>query len=183
MSLTERQQRFVSAFLIEPNATKAAIAAGYAASSAHVRGAELVRNRKVSDAISKANEKRAEKHGISADRVLSELAKIAFQDIRKAVQWRSNVTTMGENNDGEPMLVVSNEVIMTDSAKLDDDTAGAIAEIAQSDKGSLRIKMHDKRAALVDLGKHLGLFNDKDLAGSVIVEIRDLRSPRVKVVA
>ena len=41
---------------------------------------------------------------------------------------------------------------------LDKATLDAIAEVSQQANGALRVKMHDKHAALVSLGKHLGLF-------------------------
>jgi phage terminase small subunit len=45
--------------------------------------------------------------------------------------------------------------------ELDPATLDAIAEVSQSPNGALRVKMHDKHAALVSIGKHLGMFDDK----------------------
>ena len=56
---------------------------------------------------------------------------------------------------------MTNQVELIDSDVIDDDPAAAISEISQTDKGGLKVKFHDKRAALVDLGRHLGLFTDK----------------------
>jgi len=61
--------------------------------------------------------------------------------------------------DIKPMI--TNQVELVDSDQIDDDTAAAIAEISQTDKGGLKVKLHDKRAALVDIGRHLGLFKDR----------------------
>ncbi len=63
--------------------------------------------------------------------------------------WRSSKT------------IVTNQVQLVSSEEIDDDTAAAIAEISQNSTGGIKLKMHDKKAALVDLGRHLGLFTDK----------------------
>lgn len=101
---------------------------------------------------------------IDKERVLGELARIAFSDIRKLVKWSSSKITEIDNKaaaPGEPAVVrniVTNEVEIVPSAELDDDTAAAIAEIWQTNSGAVRIRMHDKQAALVDIGRHLGMF-------------------------
>jgi phage terminase small subunit len=112
-----------------------------------------------------------ERAAISADMVLAELAKIGFSDIRRVVRWSSNVAVASpdersvdeimEEGPGEIRHAITNQVELIDSIDVDDDTAAAISEISQSDKGGLKIKLHDKRAALVDLGRHLGIFKDR----------------------
>lgn len=180
--MTPKKQLFVDAYLVEPNATKAAIAAGYAEKTARQAGSRLLTDSDIRAALALANEKRAEKAGVSAARVIAELAKIGFADIRKLVRWRSNVTVMGADPDtDEPVMNVCNEVVLTDSHQVDDDTAGAIAEISQSKDGALKVKLHDKLGALEKLGKHLGLFQEPEAPPAVVV-IRDLRS-RAKATA
>ena len=108
---------------------------------------------------------RAERTDITADRVLKELAKIGFADIRKAVKWQSAMITEEDNPDGGDIAViktvVTNTVQMVASDELDDETAAAIAEVSQNTTGGVKIKLHDKRAALVDIGRHLGMFKDR----------------------
>lgn len=107
---------------------------------------------------------------ITQARVLQELGKIGFADIRRAVQWYSqaNVAQVDDDADtealieeGEIRFAVANQVELVSSDKIDDDTAAAIAEVKMTDKGGLSIKLHDKRAALVDIGRHLGMFKDR----------------------
>jgi phage terminase small subunit len=113
----------------------------------------------------KSTEKAIEKLAITKERVLAELAKIGFADIRKAIKWNGQVETEEDNPEGGDVLVirniVSNSVTLVDSEKLDDDTAAAIAEISQNASGGIKIKMHDKKGALVDIGKHLGMFIER----------------------
>jgi hypothetical protein len=58
----------------------------------------------------------------------------------------------------ERVKVITSTVSLVPSDRLDENTAAAIAEVSQGSTGALRIKMHDKLAALVALGKHLGMF-------------------------
>jgi phage terminase small subunit len=53
------------------------------------------------------------------------------------------------------------KVLTVPSDKLDEDTAAAISAVSQSSTGALRIKMHNKLAALVVLGKYLGMFDER----------------------
>lgn len=155
--LTPRQARFVEEYLIDLNATQAAIRAGYSAKTAVQQGPRLLGYVGIARAIQEGKAERSERTGITADRVLNELAKIGFADIRKAVKWGVVGAKMAGEGDE---VIVENAISLIDSDALDDDTAAAIAEVAQTNVG-LKIKLHDKRAALTDLGRHLGLFLDR----------------------
>jgi phage terminase small subunit len=163
--LTAKQRAFVREYLIDLNATQAAIRAGYSAKTAASQGERLLRNVEVQRAISAAMKIRADRTDITADRVIKELAKIGFADIRKAIKWQGTLVTEEDNPDGGDTLViknvVTNNVMLISSDDIDDETAGAISEISQNSNGGIKLKLHDKRAALVDLGKHLGIFTEK----------------------
>jgi hypothetical protein len=61
--------------------------------------------------------------------------------------------------------------LLVPSDKLDEDTAAAISAVSQGSTGTLRIKMHNKLAALVVLGKYLGMFNERPQNSNVIYAI------------
>src|SRR6476620_8085472 len=65
------------------------------------------------------------------------------------------------------------KVLPVPSDELDEDTAAAIAAVSQSSTGALRIKMHNKLAALVVLGKYLGMFDQRPQNSNVIYAISD----------
>lgn len=162
--MTPRQRRFVEEYLIDLNATQAATRAGYSAKTANEQGARLLANASVAKAISDAQERRSHRTNITQDQVLRELAKIGFVDIRKVVTWTNGCTGFNEDEaeeTGEVRLSVANFVMLTPSDQIDDETAAAIAEVSQTKDGALKVKLHDKRAALVDIGRHLGMFKDK----------------------
>jgi phage terminase small subunit len=148
--LTAKQERFVAEYLIDLNATAAAVRAGYAPKWADRQAHLLIeKNRVIADAIQSALKKRNERLEITADMVLRELARVAFSDARRLY-----------NDDGS--LKTPNE--------LDDDTAAALAGIDTFEefdgRGENRRligytkKIHrwDKVKSLELLGKHLGLF-------------------------
>lgn len=157
MALTPKQRRFVDEYLIDLNATQAAIRAGYSAKTAASQGERLLRNVEIQTGIQEAMKARQGRTEITQDKVLEELAKIGFADIRRALEWGPEVMVVDEAT-GE--TAVSNGVALVSSEKIDSDTAAAIAEISQTAQG-IKIKLHDKRAALVDIGRHLGMFKDK----------------------
>jgi phage terminase small subunit len=70
----------------------------------------------------------------------------------------SRPTEKGE--DGEPVMVLMPWVTIVDADEISDEAAAAVAEVSQTVNGALRVKMHDKHAALVSLGRHLGFFTD-----------------------
>lgn len=160
MALTAKQERFVAEYLIDLNATQAAIRAGYSEKSARVTGAENLTKPAIQDAISEAKAKRSKRTEITQDRVLQELAKIGFADIRKAVTWgRSPIDSESENADLNGLGVYPVELVP--SNEVDDDTAAAITEVSLTAQG-VKVKMADKRAALEALLKHLAAQESPD---------------------
>lgn len=155
--MTPKQERFVKEYLIDLNATQAAIRAGYAAASASVEGSRLLANAKVAAAVAMGQQERAKELGVTAERVLAELAKIGFSDIRRLFTPGGNLLPVGDLDDEAAAAVASVEVVTRKAPGGDADEVEHVA----------KIKLWDKRAALVDMGKHLGMFTDKvEVSGS-----------------
>lgn len=162
--MTPKQEAFVREYLIDLNATQAAIRAGYSAATAYSQGQRLLKDVEVAAAIEKAMAERSMRTNITQDQVVRELARIGFVDIRKVVTWTNGSAGFDEDEaeeTGEVRISVANFVMLTPSDEIDAETAAAISEISQTKDGALKVKLHDKRAALVDLGRHLGMFKDK----------------------
>lgn len=79
--LTQKQVRFVQEMMIDPNATNAAIKAGYSKTSAYSQGCTLLKNPKVSAELQRLRDERAGRKSITADDVLAELGLVAFSDV------------------------------------------------------------------------------------------------------
>lgn len=162
--MNDKQRRFVEEYLIDLNATQAAIRAGYSAKTAYSAGQRLLKDVEVQRAVTDAQGKRSARTEITQDRVLQELARIGFADMRKLLRWTGNLPKMDEakaEESGEVEISVANFVQLFDSDELDDDTAACISEISQTKDGALKVKLHDKRAALEAIGRHLGMFKDR----------------------
>lgn len=154
-ALAEKQATFVQEYLIDLNATQAAIRAGYSPGSAARYAVELLNKTHVAEAIKKAMQERNQRVEISQDRILEELARIAFGDLRDAVTWGKEGVKLKE------------------SAELTEDQAAAISEVGETvtkEGGSTRIKRHDKVKAIELLMRHKGMLNDKlNLSGELNV--------------
>ena len=158
MALTAKQAAFVREYLVDLNATQAAIRAGYSKKTANVIASELLAKPNIKSAIQEEMKKRAERTEITADKVLKEFAKLAFFDPRKLFDDKGNPK---------------------DITELDDDTAAALAglDVVQDidpDTGitsyTKKYKLASKQAALDSLGRHLGMFLDRtEINASVAV--------------
>jgi phage terminase small subunit len=141
--LTPKQQTFIAEYLVDLNARQAAIRAGYKGGPTMGSQHFLVRNPKIAAAIATEMEARAERLRISGERVLLELARVAFSDIGRIVDWK----------DGR--------IEVTPAGKLAADDRAAIAEVtlAPAEGGiAARVKLHDKQQALKTLARHLNLI-------------------------
>lgn|SRR5262245_39379111 len=154
-ALTPKQTRFVAEYLTDLNGKQAATRAGYKASRAEVTASELLRDRKVSEAIAAGKAEQLAVAGLSAQRVLDELARVAFSDIRDLVDADGHLKPLH---------------------KLSDGTAGAIASIDVSSKNGNgdpytvhRIRLWDKMRALELLAKHYALLTERVDHGGEIV--------------
>jgi phage terminase small subunit len=145
--LTPKQARFVEEYLIDLNATQAAIRAGYSPKTARQIAEENLSKPNIHQAISKAQDKRSKRTEITQDMVLAELAKIAFTNMADFAQWGPNGITL------------------MSSEELTREAAAAVAEIQESTNQAggttLKFKRFDKIKALELLGRHLGIFDDK----------------------
>lgn len=151
----EKIKLFVAHYLADPerNATKAAIAAGYAEKSAHVTASRLLKNPKVQELLQAKTEKIAAKLDLSVEKVLEGLARLAFFDARKF--W---------NEDGS----------LKNITELDEETAFALQGFdveklyehfgkgKAAEKGTVtKIKIADRGINLERIGRYFKMFTDK----------------------
>lgn len=160
--LTKKQGTFVAEYLVDLNATRAAVAAGYSKKGAEQTGSVLLRNPKVSEQIAKKHGKRLEKLDISADKVLAEIAKVAFFDPRKLFDENGLCKPIKDLDDETAMAVAGLEVFTEYEGKGDDRTESGVTR---------KVKLADKLRALELYGRHLKLFTDKhEHSGKVTLE-------------
>ena len=202
--LTPKQAAFVQEYLVDLNATQAAIRAGYSKATADSQASRLLTIVKVQAAIKDAKAKRAEATAITAEMVLARYWMIAtanpndlvqFRRVNcrfcygddHAYQWKDDeeflrAVRLAKAND-DPMPTDEGgygfapnlhphpkcpschgegygESFAQDTRHLSPQAQALYAGVKQTKEG-LEIKMHDQLAALTNVARHLGMFNDK----------------------
>ncbi len=159
MKLTVKQQRFVDEYLIDLNATQAAIRAGYSSNSAEQQGSTLLRNPKVRAHIDSRMAELSKRTGVNQERIMRELARIAFVNA--------------------PDVINLDDATVQENASADDTAAIASVKVKSipTEEGmgvEREIKFGDKIKALELLGKRFGMWIDKQqIDGNVGVQIID----------
>lgn len=148
MSLSAKQQRFVDEYLVDCNATQAAIRAGYSERTAKEQGARLLTNVHVSAALAKRQGKLAEKYEVTQERVIQAIAQVAFGDIRKMFDENGALRKPSEWDDETAASVAGMDVVTVQAGE------GAVEYVA-------KIKRTDRLRAIDQLARHLALYNDR----------------------
>ena len=141
--LTAKQKKFVEEYLIDLNATQAAIRAGYSPNTAQEQSSRLLSNVMVKNEIDKAMAQRSRRTGISQDRVLRELAKIAFVNPNDVINFSDATVKMTSE---ENLAAIASVKVKKIPGEYGDAT-------------EREIKLCDKLKALDLLGKHLGIYD------------------------
>lgn len=152
-SVTKKQKLFCEEYLVDMNATHAAIRAGYSPKSASDIGSENMKNPEIEAEITRLMAERSKRTGVTSDRVLEELSKIAFCNPADVINLQ-NGTLLDENEIKKAAAIASVKVkqIPTRDGEI-------ITE--------REIRMADKIKALELCGKHIGLFKEKvELGGN-----------------
>lgn len=143
--LTDKQKKFVEEYLIDLNATQSAIRAGYSPKTANEQGARLLANVSIQEAISKAMAERSRRTGINQDRIVQELARIAFVKITDVVDPDGEINTNASDDD----------LACIESYKVEN------SDSVNGSSSKREVKLASKIKALELLGKHVGMWNDK----------------------
>lgn len=146
MALNEKQKRFCEEYLIDLNATQAAIRAGYSVKTANEQGSQLLAKLSVQEEISREMAERSKRTGVNQDRIVQELARLAFCKITDVADKNGNIN---ENASDDDLACI--ESIKVKRSKTDN---GSLSEERE-------VKISSKVKALELLGKHLGMWNDK----------------------
>jgi phage terminase small subunit len=155
MALSDKQRVFVDEYLVDLNATQAAIRAGYSQKTAGIQGFDLLKKPEIQQLLAERQHARERRTEITQDRVLQEIARVAFFDPRKLF-----------NDDGTPKRLVD----------LDDDSAAVVAGLDVATIGNaevgvgqiMKYKIADKMKAIDQCMSHLGIGKTKvELSGKV----------------
>lgn len=150
MPLTAKQTRFVAEYLIDLNATQAAIRAGYSAHTAQEQGSRLLSKVMVSEAIATGQAQRLNGLDVTAARVKARLALLGFQDIRALFDEHGNLRPLHTLSDDAAAMIAGVEVIIKNAAAGD-----GITDRVH------KVKVVDPVKPLEMLAKHFGLLTEK----------------------
>ncbi len=153
MALTAKQEAFCTEYLIDLNATQAAIRAGYSPDSANEIAAENMAKPSVSSRVAELMALRSERTRISADRVLTELARMGFSDIRDYFTPEDGIRKVSALKDDAAAALQSMKVTKK-VVDYDEDGNAIVGDVVE-------FKLADKTKNLELIGKHLAMFSDK----------------------
>ena len=157
MPLTPKQERFVVAYLLDMNATQAAVRCGYSPKTAKAQGSRLLTNVDIQAAIQRTHARALERNGLTADRTLEELRRVGFSDVRHLFKDDGSLIPLRELPPEVSASIASIETVMKNAAAGD----GVVDRV-------LKVKFWDKNRALNDLARHFALLVDRvEVSGDV----------------
>ena len=146
-TLTPRQARFVAEYLIDLNATQAAIRAGYSQRTANEQGCRLLAKSNVGEAVAKGAARTLRKLEVTQERVLREVAALAFSSVKELVDADDKLLPISQWSREAAAAVSSVEIAKRHLVAGD----GVREDV-------VKIRLWDKTRSLGDLMKHLGLL-------------------------
>ena len=152
-TISRKQQRFVAEYLIDLNGTQAAIRSGYSPKTANEQAARLLAKASIRSAVEAGHKERLGKLEITADRVLEEIACLAYSDIADYVRDDGTIDW--------PLIKSLPRQKRVAIQKLIVDTTGGSGDGERKVVERTRFECANKLQALELLGRHLKLFTDK----------------------
>jgi phage terminase small subunit len=165
--LNAKQKMFIEEYLLDMNASQAAIRAGYSPRSAKVLGCKSLKNPEVQAAIAARLAERGKQLGVEQDQVLLEIARIAFNDPRLA--FDANGALLPVQRWSADLAAAVAAVKVHELKAADGSVLGACKEI----------KFWDKGKQLELAARHLGMLNDKLVVTTPVAEL--IRAARARI--
>ena len=167
--MTDRQIRFCEEYLKDCNQTQAAIRAGYSAKTANEQASRLLANVNIKNYLQELRQEQQKRTLVTADRVIDELAKLAFSDMKRIFTTDNKLLEVTQIDDRDSAAIAYIEI--EQNTEIDDSgepfTAGA----------TKKVKLWDKLKALDSLAKHFGLYEkdnkQKETAAVTIFQLPD----------
>lgn len=150
MALTRKQERFVAEYLVDLNATQAAIRSGYSVKTAANQGHENLRKPEIASAVAAGQSKALERAELSATRTLEEARRIAFGNAQDFFDTDGNLIPIHKLTREQASSIASVEVVKKNLQAGDGHTDTIH-----------KLKTWDKPRVLEQLMKHFGLLEDR----------------------
>lgn len=166
--LSQRQIQFAKEYVVDLNGSQAAIRAGYSVKGADLQARRLLGDDRVSDIIRKVRETISERLEITSDKVLQEIAALAFSNIHDFVDENNNIKKLHDL----PRL--------TTKAVAGIETTETIRPIGGGEFSReivTKLKFHSKVSSLDQIARHLGMFEkDNKQKGGIKIKVTNKKS-------
>lgn len=167
LPLNEKQKRFALEYVLDLNATQAAIRSGYSKRSAGEQASRLLRDVRIQKVVQEEKDARARRTEVSVDRVLEEYARIAYQDHRIFYNSDGSLKKIRELDDTAAAILSGSEVAET----FQEGATGPTRVLTS------KIRTWSKDKALDALSKHLGIFEKHNLQQQVNIFPPEINKP------
>ena len=171
--LSARRTRFAREYIVHGNGTRAAIAAGYKPACAAQQASRLLRNVKVRAEIEAEKAKIHGKLDLSAERVLQEIARLAFFDMGSLYNEDGSMKRFHEL-DRDTSAAIRQYQVKTVSRRVPGENTERITE-------SVKVRFADKGKSLAMLARHLKLFSQRRDVAGLDTLAEDIRKARLRV--
>lgn len=156
-----RQEQFCQQYVIDFNGTRAATSAGYSKKTAVEQASRLLINVNVRARISELQEELKERNMLKADDIIQELRALGFWSIKDFLKKENVIKDISRlsRDITKPVVGIKTKVLKT---KIGETT---ITEV------TTELKLADKKAALVDLGRHIGIFEKDNTQKKIKIKV------------
>lgn len=175
-ALNLKQANFCREYVIDYNGTKAAIRAGYSEGSAASIAHEILIKPEIQEEIARLDREHAANQGITKDRIMRELARLGFANMQDYMKVDSqgyphlDFSALTREQAAALIEVTVDEYSEPGMEEIEDDEGETKAVSTQRQVKKVKFKLADKRAALVDLGRHIGMFRDPEERGAAATD-------------
>lgn len=159
IKLSAKQQKFCEEYMIDLNGTQAAIRAGYSAKCAKVQAVENLSKHNIQSVISELKQKLSTKTGVTAERLINELAKIGFSNIQDYISGDNLITDISKIPKEQAACIESIKSVTTT------ESFGKVTNT----RVQVSIKLYSKINAIELMGKHIGLFERDNAQKQVLL--------------
>lgn len=150
MALTAKEEKFCQEYVKCLNIAKSARAAGYSIKTAREIGRHTLAKVDIQARIKEIQKELEEQTGITAHSIIMELAALSYWNIKDFIQDDNVIKDLSKMNKSKLKPIVGVKVKRTVTTVND----------ATIEDVTTELKMVDKKSALTDLGRHLGIFNE-----------------------
>lgn len=164
--LNDKQKRFCEEYLVDLNATQAAIRAGYSENTAKEQASRLLTNVNLQEYLTTLRLELQQDTGVTPKRVIQEYARIAFSDIRALYNEDGSLKNITDLTEDEAAALAGVDV---------DELWDGYGEERQQNGLSKKIKRYDKVKALDSLARHLGLFERDNQQSKPVININGMK--------